>query len=219
MPAVEHGLGELVFAGQAKREGPEGGIQRFVARHAVHRVDVVFVWRGPIPQHGHQPVTRQRAACFPLVERIGVMGQKEGALFMGAVAFKDHRGRELAQDRGHWPRRQPVEMKALRRLCHFQNACADNFVPIWPDQPDRDRDHARQLLCLARCGRRHLSECQGEAAIVPVFFNFETWCPRVFVPAFELTEIAAGLVFEDLEPVLNRRGITVMALKVKIERV
>ena len=64
-----------------------------------------------------------------------------------------------------------------------------------------------------------LRECEGQHSFagVPSLGHRKAWGAGLAVPAFELRQIAACCLFKDLKPILNGRGISVMAFKVEIQ--
>ena len=212
----------VIFRRQTQRKRAEGRIKAVVKGEPRHTIQKIRRGGGTLGHHPRQNVLGQRAPRLPAVEGVGVMGQKEGAFGLGNLTLQDHRRGKPAQDRRDGSRRKLMKCKALHGLVHLKNRGWHHLVAVGVQETHGNRNDLGVFIRLPRCRRVGLGEGQRIGATLcpcrPSLMHAKPRCASLRVPAFELRQIAAGDILEHLEPILDRGGLPIVAVKVKIER-
>src|SRR5262249_13447411 len=147
---------------------------------------------------------RQSLPGLPAIERIAVVGRKEGEFRVAVTVVDDHRRREAAQQRGNRSFTDADETKCLRSLGQFDHGGAARaafdtsfkverqVTAVAPDERERERNRHRLLARRRGCRWNRLRQRQlvSPAYGVVQAAGGDARGPGLRIPAAKLREVA-----------------------------
>ena len=216
MARRSQGLRHVILARKPQRQCAESRIKAVIERHPRQRIEPVRPRLCTVQRHPGQHILSQRPPRLPFVERVGVMGQQERALFRRGLAVQHHRRRKAAQDRGDRPAGKAVKRERLFGFRHLQHRRRHHLVAVGVQKAHGDGQHLGVFHRLAGRRRVVLAEAQREPArAVPRLRHRHARRARLGIPTLELRQVAARGILEHAQPILDGRCIAIMPVEIQ----